>query len=409
MAYDVEEGAMEPLVDGIIDLLKVNLIANTVLIEDAHIGDTVLHVDNAVRFRKYDSIIIMDNNATQDQFDTLTGVEFHSIATDFYDTNLITLKEPLKRDFLVSDNSRIQKTIKKTVLYEKDVLYGDRQIVAFDYVAICVEPNTLTEDWLAVRLLGTEFRLSIMVYAKCGGEADQEEYAMRVVSAYSDAIRKLLIGNIHLDVAIDEVPLVRDAEEGDLGVYVGCNIADQWTPDSMECHDVEVQDNFGAQQILKIVWPEPESSSSSLSSTSTLVLETSSSVSSVSSESSLASTETSNSSTSDSSWSSQSVSTTEGTSQSTNSSSISSYSSTSSMGGGPCFIALDKPLNKSFKMKDKAVLRRKKIYTYDSRVDNIEYGSTQKGSVLLKASKISWFGKQAEAHNFPQVGMGRQT
>ena len=58
-------------------------------------------------------------------------------------------------------------------------------------------------------------------------------------------------------------------------------------------------------------------------------------------------------------------------------------------------------------MSDKAVLRHKSKYTYDSRVDNIEYGTVQKGSALLKAAKLSWFGKEAEAFQFPQVGIGR--
>jgi hypothetical protein len=70
-------------------------------------------------------------------------------------------------------------------------------------------------------------------------------------------------------------------------------------------------------------------------------------------------------------------------------------------------VAFNCPLNKSFSVKDKAMLRKKKRYTYDSRVENIEYGSTQKGSVLMKMAKISWYGKEAEGYNFPQVGTGR--
>jgi hypothetical protein len=410
--------AVEPMVDGIIALLRVNLIANTVLINDAHIGDTVIYVDNAFRFHKFDTILIMDNNAQQDDSGILTGAEFHTVDANFYDTNAITLKEPLEKDFLVSDNGRIQKTIKKAILYEKDVLYGDRQVVNFDFVAICVEPENLSREWLATRLIGGEFRMSIMVYVKSGGAGEDEEYAQRVCNAYADATAKVLMGNLHLDFSIDEVPLVRDASAGDTGVYIGCNVAHHWTPESMECHDAEVQDNFGAQQLLKIVWPGSSSSSSSSqssplsmssASSSSLTSLSSLTISNTSSNSSQTETsETSQSSTSSESWSSQSISTTEATSQSSTSTSKSSVSSISSMNGGACWIEFGRPLLRGFKMKDKAMLRKKKVYVYDSRVENVEYGTTQKGSVLLKAARLTWFGKETEAYEFPQIGTGQQ-
>ena len=167
MAYDIQTSAIEPMVDGMIDLLKVNLIAHTMLIQDAHAGDTVLHVDNAVRFRKFDYILLMDNKARQESVDgTLIGVEFHRVSTEFQDTELLYLAEPLQKDFLVNDNARIQKAIKKALLYEKDILYGDRQVINSNGVAICVEPESKSQEWLAVRLLGTDTRLSILVYVK---------------------------------------------------------------------------------------------------------------------------------------------------------------------------------------------------------------------------------------------------
>ena len=66
------------------------------------------------------------------------------------------------------------------------------------------------------------------------------------------------------------------------------------------------------------------------------------------------------------------------------------------------------PLGKNFRVQDKAVLRKKKIYTYDSRIENTEYGVVQKGSVIMKAARLTWYGKVTEAYNFPQVGTGRK-
>lgn len=429
MAYDVQPYDVEPMVDGMIDLLRTNLVASTFLVKDASVGDVVLHVDNSIRFQKFDYVLLMDNNSKRNELTGLfDGAEIHKVARDFEDTTLLHLAEPLQKSFLLSDNGRIQKTIKKVILYEKDILYGDRQVITFESVAICVEPVSKAQEWLAVRLLGEDFRLSIMVYVKCAGQGEQEEYAMRACNAYADAINKLLLGNIHVDVSLDVTPLVQDAHVGDTGVYVDCDLIKDWGP-GIPCLAYEVEDNYGADQLLRVVdaGGTSSSSSSSLSSSSSSSSGSSSSMSSassqstaissssVSSRSSLSSSSGNSSSsstdelTSSSSWSSQSGHTGMTTSWSSTSSSQSSSSSESTRGGSPgCWVQLDRPLTKEFRVKDKAVLRRKKRYTYDSRVENIEYGTVQKGSVLLKAARLSWFGKEAQSFQFPQVGLGRQ-
>ena len=52
MAYDIQELAIEPVVDGIIDMLKVNLIANTTL---AFLEGSVRH-DEATAWRIFDVV-----------------------------------------------------------------------------------------------------------------------------------------------------------------------------------------------------------------------------------------------------------------------------------------------------------------------------------------------------------------
>jgi hypothetical protein len=415
MAYDVDPYSVEPMVDGMIDLLRVNLVANTTLTQDAHIGDKVLHVDNSVRFQKFDYVILMDNNSSRNDLTGLfDGAEIHRVSKDFEETSLLYLAEPIQKDFLVSDGSRIQKAIKKVILYEKDILYGDRQVITFESVAICVEPVSKSQDWLAISLLGNDIKMSIMVYVKCAGQGEQEEYAMRTCNSYADAINRLLLGNIHLDVSLDVTPLVQDAHAGDTGVYIDCDLINEWEP-GIECLAYEVEDNHGANQLLKIVDIGESSSSSSSISSVTIQANSSSSSSSASSVSSVLSSlslSSASSETSSSSWSSQSEITGETSSISSDSSTSGSFSSgtsESTRGSQPgCWVQLYKPLTKDFLVKDKAVLRRKKRYTYDSRVDNIEYGTVQKGSVLLKAARLSWFGKEAQPFRYPQVGLGRQ-
>ena len=41
-------------------------------------------------------------------------------------------------------------------------------------------------------------------------------------------------------------------------------------------------------------------------------------------------------------------------------------------------------------------------YFYDSRVDSVTFGVTQKGSAVLRAAELSWFGKEVNELSFPQ-------
>ena len=69
-------------------------------------------------------------------------------------------------------------------------------------------------------------------------------------------------------------------------------------------------------------------------------------------------------------------------------------------------VEISAPLWRTMHVKDHAVLRRKKRFMYDSRVDNTEYGTVQKGSVFLKVGRLSWFGKETWQKSFPQVNRG---
>jgi hypothetical protein len=76
------------------------------------------------------------------------------------------------------------------------------------------------------------------------------------------------------------------------------------------------------------------------------------------------------------------------------------------MGGAVYEVFLSAQLLSHFRTRDFAVLRRKKRFMYDSRVDNVEYGTVQKGSAFLKAGRLSWFGKETEQFSYPQVNRG---
>jgi hypothetical protein len=399
-----QDTRVEPLVDGMISLLAKNLIANTVLLSDAHIGDTRLHVGNTLRFEKGEQILIRDQYSVWNpESHVRSGLEFHTIAEDIGESEYLVLKEPLKQDFLVDNSARLQKTIYNVPLYPDDIYYGDREVISWESVAICVEPESMGSQWIALPgTISAEYKMSIFVYVRIGGTDDTRNLAARVCHAYADAINRLLIGQVHLDLDVEDVPLVADANPGDDFVYISSNLASAWGPDVERVY--EVQDNFRHEGFLSLV--QPGSLSLSSESSSSLSAEWSSATSSLSSLSSLSSSSRPSESSLSSSESSQ-------TSSLSSDTSSSSESSLSSLQNPPGFkVMLSRPLQFHYRVGDKAVLRRRYRYMYDSRVTDINYGQMQKGE-MVKAAQLSWFGKETHWYgkdagvlNVKQIGKG---
>ena len=426
---DVTNSSIEQIVDGIILFIKRYMIAGTYLTADAAAGDTAIQVNNSIRFRRGDQIAMFSNttvfNPDMNQYD---GIEIHNIAHDPVDTGEIFLKEPLGMAYTVANGGRLQKAIHGAILLEKDVYYGDREVIPFNQVAICVEPEGLTGEWIALHgMVSNEFRCAIMVYVKPKGGGDNTEYqssqelAQRACNAYGKALYDMFLGNIHLDILVDEAPLVRNAKKGHNIVVISARDGRDWPPDP--CMRYEVQDNWTAEQDLALLdWFGTSSSSSSSSISATIPPSTSSSSSSSSRNSSSSSSGSSSSSTvgrtssSSSPSSPSSINSSSSSSSSRNSSSSSSdsssstqamvSSSSSSLEGGIYEVRISRPLFYNHMVSDKAILRRKWRYMYDSRVTDIEYGNVQKGSAILKGGRMNWFGKETQEYRFPQVGLG---
>ena len=413
---------IEPVVDGIINLIRKNLAAKTVLIADAHVGDTTIYVNDTLHFEREEDVVLGDNNSEYRQDITeYVGVEWHQIigpsipmSRKLTSTTMVQLKAPLQKDFLVSDGAFLRKAVKRSWLFEKDVLYGDREVISFDQVAICVEPDAISNEWLALEgMLSHEYKVSLMVYVKSGTSGDQEETAMRICNGYARALSNLFISNIHLDIDANEVALQKDVYAGATKVVIKADDLAGWPPDS--CTRYQLQDNFKTQFFLRILPNPEESSASSLSSSVSFEMSSSSARSSQSSANSQSSQTSSLSSSSASLSSSSSSESTTASQESLSSlsspsslSSLSSYPSTSSssLGGELAEVFITPAARGHFRVSDKAVLRRMIRYLYDSRVSDATYGHVQKGSVLLKAAKLSWFGKETQNWSFPQISKG---
>ena len=73
--------------------------------------------------------------------------------------------------------------------------------------------------------------------------------------------------------------------------------------------------------------------------------------------------------------------------------------------GGFMTITIDTPSQNGYQLSEYAVIKRFGAYIYDSRADAATYGYIPKGSAILRASEISWFGKFVNEFQFPQPAL----
>ena len=235
------------VVDGIIRLLKQNLIAKTNVVSNVVTGDVLVYVENSFHMEPDQEIVLIDYNYNVEGSAHYQTYEYAKVK-EVNNTHTITLYSPVQSDWLVSDNSFVQKTIGHAPMYDENILYGDREVIPTEDMAITVQPLSLSNEWLYIQGgLSEEYRMSITVFGK---DIETEE-GNRIVHKYSDAIYKLLNTNIHLDINNHESPLLYNAAAGSYQLIVEDNADNRkyFLPlvnDSC-CGDYEIQDNVHVQ------------------------------------------------------------------------------------------------------------------------------------------------------------------
>lgn len=324
---------VDQVVDGIRNLIKKNLIATANVTSNLITGDVALSVDNSFKYNDGEEIIVIDNNYNTEGTTHYQVYEYSKIKT-VNNTTSITLSTPIVGNWLVSDGSRIQKTIAHSPLFDENVFYGDRQVIPSEEISITVEPVTVNNEWIALQgYLSEEYRMSIMIY----GKNVETEEGMRVINKYADAVYNLLIKNIHIPVDEYGAPIVANVPLGATQVLIANTEANRTNVVPYDYPFVPyryfVQDN--------------------------------------------------------------------------NNISIAYAVSRVDVSGANLTVHLDHDrLVNSYSTAEYAVLRRALRWIYDSRVDSVEYGSIQKGSALIRAARLSWFGKETEYFPFPQRSKG---
>jgi hypothetical protein len=332
-----------PVINGIIDLIRKNIIAKTNVTANVLTGDILVEVENSFHFNNGEEIILIDSGYNNKMSPHYKKYEYCQI-NRIINTHYIELSSPIIDDsgWLVDDYAFIQKTIGHSPIYDDRVYYGDRNVIPTEEMAIAVEPLSLSNEWMYLHGgLSEEYKISIMIY----GKDIETEQGMQILNLYTNSVYNLLNKSIHIDVDNYTSPLLSNVSAGSNTVIVEDSLKNRinFIPSSKlkNTNVYEVQDNIGievdlfATNVSSIIYDGVPALSIELSQ------------------------------------------------------------------GNPITNG-QKSLNRSYNLDEYAILSKHGRYFWDARIDDVEYGVVQKGSAFLRASKLSWFGKEITDHKFPQ-------
>ena len=319
-----------PVAEGIISLIKRNIIAKTDLSRNINAGDSLVFVDNTFHFNAGEEIVFIDSGYNTEGDSRYQIFEYSQILR-VVNTHVLELSSPIVGDWTTARASFIQKTIGHSPLYEENVLYGDRDVIPTDFMAITIDPKALSNDWLYLQGgLSEEYKMTIMVYGM-----DIKTHEGRIIlDKYADAVYNLFISNLHIDVDNYYTPILNDAVENETQII----IADT------------------AENRKKFVL------SSTLNDPRSYML------------------------------------------QDNNGGGCGYFEITSiTYGGGIMTININMPIPRTYNVSEFGALLRLGRYFYDTRIDSINYGQVSKGSAVLRAAELSWWGKEVNEVSFPQA------
>lgn len=325
---------VEPLVDTIISLVKKNLVAKTNITSDVLVGSNTISVYNSFHFSADQEIVLIDYGYNIEGDPHYQIYEYAKIKS-VNNTNSITLYDPVQSNWLVANNSFAQKTIGHSPLYDENVLFGDREVIPTDQMAITIEPVSMNNEWMYLQGgLNEEYKLKVMIY----GKDMKTDEGLRILIRYADNMVQLLNENIHMGVDIYSTPLLANVNIGDTTITIEdtqsnqehITISNFVVPMLKDLRKIyQLQDNKGVNFWFGIT----------------------------------------NITTS----------------------------------GGIMTLTMDTPTQVAFSTEEFATIRKPKYYMWDSRADAATYGVIQKGSAILRAAEIGWYGKMINEFSFPQT------
>jgi hypothetical protein len=311
---------MDEIILAIIDIIKKHMIAKAFFVQNHSIGDKIISVTNTFQFEPRDEIVILDNTYSSNQ-----QLEYAKIKR-IIDTRTIELYDPIQKDWGMDENAFIQKAIGHVPLYCNNVYYGDRDVIPTHELAITVNPDDKTNEWLFIdsgRGLDNKYNVSITIY----GKSLDTENGLRILVKYADALCNLFNTNIHLDIDNVEAPLTESLYTGDSVVVIEDTARNRefFTISGTEeyennCGKYAIQSNLGVEYYFDII--------------------------------------------------------------------------DINFSNGKMYVELDGAVENDYILSEFSHIRKHGRYLYDSRATNATYGVILKGSSILRAAKITWFGNE---------------
>ena len=333
------------VIDGLIDIIEKNMIAQTNVTSNVLTGTNVVNVINSFHFNEDEEVVLIDygyNDPSSPHYQVFEYARIKEVAN----TRSIILHDDVVSDWFVSEGTFIQKTIGHSPLYSDRVYYGDREVIPSEDMAITVEPLSLSNEWIYIQGgLSEEYRVSITIYGK---DINTEE-GLKILNKYTDSVYKLLNDNLHIDINNYETPILANVAANATTVIIEDNVDNRQNilpslvvPDD---ENYKVQDNQNIEIDLyctSVARPGDGKMYVNISQ------------------------------------------------------------------NNPVQYGVQ-GLQHSYSITEFAVFRRHGRYFYDSRVDNVEYGMIQKGSAFIRAARLNWFGKEVNELHFPQKSKGVET
>jgi hypothetical protein len=210
-------------------------------------------------------------------------------------------------------------------------------------MAVCIEPVGFTNEWIYLQGgLSVEYKIDIMIY----GKDPETETGMEILNKYTQAIYQLFLSELHIDLDAPYTPILANVTAGTSTVLIADNVdnRENFAASSTLINEksYQIQDNLKAEHDFCILSVSPAVPDGSGQMTVTMSKDPVVSV----------------------------------------------------------------PFTYGYSTTEYATLIRYKRYFYDTRIDNVDIGTVQKGSAYLRAAKLSWFGKEVEEWHFPQTDKG---
>jgi len=331
------------VVTGIIDLIQQNIIAKTNATSNV-LQSNIVNVENSFHFEPGQEIVLIDYGYNDENYSSTSHYGDYEYARikNIIDTRTVELYSNTVSNWYVSDHTFIQKTIGSSPLYDDRVYYGDREVIPTEEMAVTVEPVSLSNEWIYIQ--GGLSNEYRMSIIVYGKDIDTED-GMQILNKYTDAIYQLFMSELHTDINNYDTPILSPVTAGTSTVVIADTVDNRENFNNST--DLIDEKSYQIQDNLHIE-------------RDLCILNVQYGVPEVG-------------------------------------------KMTVTLSQHPSIVT---PLVYNYALSEFAALIRYKRYFYDTRIDNIEYGTVQKGSAFLRAARLNWFGKEVEEWRFPQKSKG---